>query len=88
MTTRRAVAQALSLRTFAAAFLIAVFANAQVEQGRFVGRIVDSQDAAFLNVRNGRQHRYQYCSDGAYRRRWDFVISSVTTSWMHATISH
>ena len=45
MTTRRAFAQVLGLRTFAAAFLIAVFANAQVEQGRFVGRIVDSQDA-------------------------------------------
>jgi carboxypeptidase family protein len=46
MTTRRAVAQTLSLRTFvAAAFLLAAFANAQVEQGRFVGRIVDSQDA-------------------------------------------
>jgi len=46
MTTRRAFAQALSLRTFVvAAFLLAVYANAQVEQGRFVGRIVDSQDA-------------------------------------------
>src|ERR1700675_1313014 len=46
MTTRRAVAQALSLLTFVVAvFLFAVFANAQVEQGRFVGRIVDSQDA-------------------------------------------
>ena len=46
MTTRRAVAQALSLLTFVVAtFLLAVYANAQVEQGRFVGRIVDSQDA-------------------------------------------
>ena len=45
MTTRR-VAQALSLGTIVvAAFLLAVYANAQVEQGRFVGRIVDSQDA-------------------------------------------
>ena len=46
MTTRRAVSRALSQSTFAVAvFLLALFANAQVEQGRFVGRIVDSQDA-------------------------------------------
>jgi len=45
MTTRR-VAQALSLGTIVvAAFLLAVYANAQVEQGRFVGRIVDPQEA-------------------------------------------
>jgi hypothetical protein len=45
MTTRYK-AQALSLRTFVvAALLFAVHANAQVEQGLFVGRIVDSQDA-------------------------------------------
>jgi hypothetical protein len=38
MTTRR-VAQALSLGTIVvASFLLAVYANAQVEQGRFVGR--------------------------------------------------
>src|SRR6185437_14317943 len=40
--TTRCKAQALSL---VAALLFALHANAQVEQGRFVGRIVDSQDA-------------------------------------------